>query len=60
MLRHAKAIGAWADGVRAPDAARCTGAAGVVTGDDPATVFAEVQTLMSAHRVWERFPSSLA
>ena len=58
--RHAKVIGAWGDGVRALDAARCTGAAGVVTGDDAATVFAEVQTLMSAHRVWERFPSSLA
>ena len=58
--RHAKVIGAWGGGVRALDAARCTGAAGVVTGDDAATVFAEVQTLMSAHRVWERFPSSLA
>ena len=58
--RHAKVIGAWGEGVRALDAARVTGAVGVVTGDDPAAVLAEVQTLMAAHRVWARFPSSVA
>ena len=58
--RHAKVIGAWGEGVRALDAARIAGAAGVVTGDDAAGVFADVQGLMADHRVWERFPSALA
>ena len=58
--RHAKVIGAWGDGVQALDAAGVTGAPGVVTGDDAAAVFAEVQSLMANHRVWERFPSPLA
>ena len=58
--RHAKVIGAWGDGVRALDAARLRGGLGVVTGDDPAGVFTEVQSLMAAHRVWERFPSAVA
>ena len=57
--RHAKVIGAWGDGVRAVGAAVDQGAAGVVTGDDPAAVLTEVQALMPAHRVWERFPSTL-
>jgi len=42
------------------DEARIAGAVGVVTGDDAAGVFADVQGLMANHRVWERFPSSLA
>jgi len=58
--RHAKVIGAWGDGIQVLNAARCAGAAGVVSGDDAAGVLAEVQTLMGAHRVWDRFPSSLA
>ncbi len=57
--RHAKVVGAWGDGIRALDAARCAEGLGVVTGDDPAGVFTEVQSLMSAHRVWERFPSAV-
>ena len=58
--RHAKVIGAWGDGMRALEAARCADAAGVVTGADASGVFTEVQSLMAAHRVWERFPASLA
>jgi catalase len=58
--RHAKVIGAWGDGVRALDAVGLTGTTGVVTGDDAAAVFTEVQALMAAHRVWERFPAALA
>ncbi len=54
--RHAKVIGAWGEGARALDTARCTDTLGVVAGDDPAGVFTEVQSLMAAHRVWERFP----
>ena len=57
--RHAKVIGAWGDGVRALDAAIDTRAVGVVTGGSSASVFEEVEALMPAHRVWERFPSAL-
>jgi catalase len=32
----------------------------VVTGDSAAEVFGAVQQLMAAHRVWERFPASVA
>jgi catalase len=53
-FRHAKAIGAWGPGRDAVTASGCDGP-GVVTGDDPAQVLAEVQELMAAHRVWERF-----
>ena len=38
----------------------CGGTPGVVLGSDAASVFTEVQTLMASHRVWERFPSSIA
>ena len=59
--RHAKAIGAWGQG---KDALTVSGLpvsdAGVVTGDSGADVLAEVQELMAAHRVWERFPASVA
>jgi catalase len=58
--RHAKVIGAWGDGVPALDATDLLGAVGVVTGDDATAVFAEVQALMASHRVWDRFPASLA
>ncbi|MBA3780379.1 MAG: catalase [Nocardioides sp.] len=53
-FRHSKAIGAWGEGVAVLEAAGCTGP-GVVTGDDGASVLAEVQELIGAHRVWERF-----
>ncbi len=53
-FRHSKAIGAWGDGVSVLEAAGCTGA-GVVTGDDGASVLADILELIGAHRVWERF-----
>ena len=53
-------IGAWGGGVSALAQAGAAGAVGVVTGESAAAVFAEVQQLMSAHRVWERFPTSVA
>jgi catalase len=55
--RHAKVLGAWGDGVQVLEAARVAGGVGVVTGDDPASVLAEVQALMAGHRVWDRFPA---
>ncbi|SKB09038.1 catalase [Aeromicrobium choanae] len=61
MWRHAKVIGAWGDGVAALEAAGYGGGLpGVVTGDDAGPVFAEVQDLMASHRVWERFPVTVA
>jgi len=59
-FRHAKAIGAWGAGVAALDAAGYVGAAGVVTGDDPAEVFSGVHAALGAHRAWERFGTVLA
>ncbi|MFI6823724.1 catalase [Micromonospora sp. NPDC050187] len=58
--RHAKAIGAWGDGVAVLRQARVSGTPGVVTGDSGTEVFAAVQRLMAAHRVWDRFPASVA
>lgn len=54
--RHAKVIGAWGAGVEALAAAGVPAdAAGIVSGSTPAEVLAEVEGLMGAHRVWERF-----
>jgi catalase len=57
--RHAKVIGAWGAGVTALQECSVAGTPGVVTGDDAATVFAEVEELMAQHRVWDRFPASV-
>jgi catalase len=58
-FRHAKVIGAWGAGVDAVTAAGVEAeAAGIVTGDEPAEVLAEVQQQMASHRVWDRFPPS--
>ncbi len=58
-FRHAKAIGAWGAGVSALELAGVAGAPGVLTGDDPEAVFAELHTALGAHRVWERFGTVL-
>jgi catalase len=57
--RHAKAIGAWGDGVAALRGAGIADTPGVVSADSPTDVFTAVQQLLSAHRVWERFPASV-
>jgi catalase len=36
------------------------GTPGVVTADSGSAAFAGVQQLLAAHRVWERFPASVA
>jgi catalase len=59
-FRHAKAIGAWGAGVDALELAGIAGAAGVLGGDDPEAVFADVHTALGAHRVWERFGTVLS
>ncbi|GAB2882103.1 catalase [Nocardioides pacificus] len=58
--RHAKVIGAWGAGVDAVTQAGVAGTPGVVTGENAAAVFTEVQELMASHRVWERFPATVA
>ncbi|GIJ78671.1 catalase [Micromonospora phaseoli] len=58
--RHAKAIGAWGSGVTVLEQAGVAGSPGVVTGEDGSEVFAAVGQLMANHRVWERFPASIA
>jgi catalase len=58
--RHAKAIGGWGEGATALTAVGLGEATGVVTGADAASVLHDVQSLMEAHRVWDRFPATLA
>ena len=58
-FRHAKAIGAWGAGASALEQVGIAGAPGVLTGDDPASVFTELHTALGAHRVWERFGTVL-
>ncbi|SCL55544.1 catalase [Micromonospora chersina] len=58
--RHAKAIGAWGAGADVLRQAGVAGSPGVVTGGSGGEVFGAVQQLMSAHRVWERFPASVS
>ncbi|AEV84034.1 catalase [Actinoplanes sp. SE50] len=58
--RHAKAIGGWGTGA---DLLRRTGLAdtpGVVVGDSATEVLTALQQLMANHRVWERFPATVA
>jgi catalase len=58
-FRHAKVIGAWGAGISALELAGVPDAPGVVHGDDPAAVFAEIHAALGAHRVWERFDAAL-
>jgi catalase len=59
--RHAKVIGVWGNGEAALVEAGCSaGDLGIAVGDTPADVFAEVQTLLGTHRVWDRFPATIA
>src|SRR5690606_594587 len=55
-FRHAKAIGAWGAGVDVLEAAGYVGASGIVTGDEPEAVFADLTSEMKLHRAWDRFP----
>ncbi|MEV4640648.1 catalase [Actinoplanes sp. NPDC049548] len=58
--RHAKAIGAWGNGRTVLQEAGVAGTPGVVTAESGAEALAAVQQLLAAHRVWERFPASVA
>ncbi|MBP2336503.1 catalase [Saccharothrix coeruleofusca] len=60
-FRHAKAIGAWGTGANALALAGCAASdPGVVVGEDADEVFAAISGLLGAHRVWERFPATIA
>ncbi|MYV41682.1 hypothetical protein GT030_23135, partial [Streptomyces sp. SID1328] len=56
-FRHGKALGAWPG---AEEALRAAGipvdAPGVVTGGSGAEILDELTTLLTEHRVWDRFP----
>jgi catalase len=55
-FRHGKAIGAWAGGEAALDAAGVPAdAPGVVVADSGPAVLGHVRELLGSHRVWERF-----
>ncbi len=54
-FRHSKAIAAWGDGEAVLTALGAAGP-GVVVADSAAGAFEEVQAMLAAHRVWERFP----
>ncbi|MGV9245816.1 catalase [Streptomyces sp. NPDC003710] len=57
-FRHGKAIGAWAGGEAALEAAGVpTDAPGVVIGDSGTATLQQLTGLLGAHRVWERFVS---
>jgi catalase len=58
--RHAKAIGAWGDGVTVLQSTGVAGAAGIVEAGSGAEALGAVSRLLAAHRVWERFPASIA
>ncbi|MFE7890341.1 catalase [Streptomyces sp. NPDC057412] len=58
--RHGKAIGVWAGGEAALEAAGIpVDAPGVVVGADGAATLEQVRELMGAHRVWERFTTTV-
>nr|WP_221374657.1 catalase [Actinoplanes polyasparticus] len=58
--RHAKAIGAWGAGVTVLEQTGLAGTPGVIAADSAATALTELQPLLAKHRVWQRFPATVA
>ncbi|WP_089299251.1 catalase [Actinoplanes regularis] len=58
--RHAKAIGGWGAGAELLRRSGLADTPGVVTQESATGVLAAVQQLMAEHRVWERFPATVA
>jgi catalase len=58
--RHAKAISAWGPGSEVVNQAGIAGTPGVVVAETGAQALAEVVDLLAAHRVWQRFPATIA
>ena len=60
-FRRAKAIGAWGAGADALTAAGIDPrGTGVAVGESPDEVLGELQTLLGAHRVWDRLDPALS
>jgi catalase len=57
--RHAKVIGAWGAGATVLREAGIEDTAGVIVAAAGGEAFAAVHELLAAHRVWERFPTSV-
>ena len=57
-FRHSKAIVAFGDGRSVLEELGVAGA-GVTTGDSGSDVLDDLVTLVSAHRVWERFGTTV-
>ncbi len=55
-FRHAKAIAASGEGLRALEAAGYAEGEGVVVGEEPAPVVEDLLALLAEHRAWARFP----
>jgi catalase len=53
-------IGAWGEGARVLEQAGVAASEGVVVAESATSALAEVQSLMSSHRVWGRFPASVS
>ncbi|MBT2472906.1 catalase [Streptomyces sp. ISL-66] len=59
-FRHGKAIGGWAGAEAVLAAAGVPAdAPGVVQGDSGTTTLEKISQLLGAHRVWERFPTTV-
>jgi catalase len=58
--RHAKAIGAWGDGEAVLAAAGVTETPGVVVAASGPAALEAIQELLATHRVWQRFPATVA
>jgi catalase len=57
--RHAKAVGAWGDGVALIEQLGIAETPGVVTAGAGPQAFEAVRALLATHRVWQRFPTSI-
>jgi catalase len=59
-FRHCKAIGAWGSGTTVLTAGGYADQPGIVVGTEAEQVLGSVVDLMAEHRVWHRFPSTVA
>ncbi len=60
MFRHCKAFGAWGTGTTVLRSLGYADQPGVVTGESGEQVLEQLQTLLGEHRVWHRFPATVA
>ncbi|MBM2618278.1 catalase [Actinoplanes sp. LDG1-06] len=58
--RHAKAIAAWGGGADVLAQAGIAGSPGVISADSGSAALTELQPLLAKHRVWQRFPATVA